>query len=222
MIESISNPRTIKQLVREILLFVSTVVALPSIAGDVFASEVTMTYVFVCSDLTEYVVRVNAKEAWVFRPGGSLNLPAISTAQAGKYSNGNFELAITGEQAEFGETGSRLQVCHNDRRRAIWEKAKLDGADFRAVGNEPPWVLEIRDQSRVVLVTGYGAKRIEMRLPPPVEYRDARTTRWIADEFQLEIAGHRCNDSMSGETFESTVILVWHGQTLRGCGQALH
>jgi uncharacterized membrane protein len=122
----------------------------------------------------------------------------------------------------LGTAGSQLHVCHNDRRRAIWEKAKLDGVDFRAIGNEPGWVLEIQQRSRVVLVTDNGAKRVELPLPPPREDRDARTTRWKAGELQIEAIGRPCNDSMSGEAFESEVIVTWQGRTLRGCGRALH
>ncbi|MGC2049447.1 MAG: hypothetical protein WA635_12660 [Gallionella sp.] len=222
MIESISNTRKVKLIGRALLIIVPSVFALLGVAGNACAKEASATYVFVCPDKTEYVVRAYATKAWVFRPNGLLQLPAISATEPGKYSDGNFDLRIAGEQAQFGETGGHLQVCHNDRRRAIWEKAKLDGTDFRAIGNEPPWVLEIREQSRVVLVTDYGAKRVEMPLPSPIEDRSALTTRWIAEEYQLEIIGRRCNDSMSGETFESTVILIWQGQTLRGCGRALH
>jgi putative lipoprotein len=222
MFVSRSNTLTSKHMAKTLLIAATSVFALLFGAGSACAEEPSSTYVFLCPDHTEYVVRTTATEAWVFRPGGSLQLPAASANVSGNYSDGNFELRITGEQAQFGKTGSHLQDCHNDRRRAIWEKAKLDGADFRAIGNEPPWVLEIQAQSRVVLVTDYGAKRVELPLPSPIEDRDKRTTRWVAEEFQLEITGDPCSDSMSGETFESTVILTWHGQTLQGCGRALH
>jgi putative lipoprotein len=207
---------------RAFLIAASSVFALPGGAGAAFAEEASTTYVFMCPGQIEYVVRADETQAWVFRPSGSLRLPATSATEPGNYSDGKFELRIMGEQAQLGSTGSQLQDCHNDRRHAIWEKAKLDGADFRAIGNEPPWVLEIQQQSRVVLVTDYGAKRIELPLTSPREDRDARTMRWNGDEFQLEIIGHPCSDSMSGEAFEATVIVNWHGQTLRGCGRALH
>ena len=207
---------------RALLIAVPAVFALLGGAGTAYAQDVSSTYVFICPDQTEYVVRTKSAEAWVFRPGVSLRLTATSATAPANYSDGKFELRIMGEQAQLGSTGSQLQDCHNDRRRAIWEKAKLDGADFRAIGNEPPWVLEIQQQSRVVLVTDYGAKRVELPLPSPRDDRDARTTRWNADGFQLEIIGRPCSDSLSGEAFKSTVTVTWHGQTLRGCGRALH
>jgi uncharacterized membrane protein len=158
----------------------------------------------------------------VFRPGGTPRRAAAAGSVSRAYSDGSFELQISGGQAQLGTVGSQLPVCRNDRWRAIWEKAKLDGVDFCAVGNEPGWVLEIQQQSRVVLVTDNGAKRVELPLPPPIEDRDARTTRWKAGELQIEAIGHLYSDSMSGEAFESEVIVTWQGRRLRGCGRALH
>jgi putative lipoprotein len=186
------------------------------------AVDSAATYVFVCDDQTAYTVRVGDAEAWVFHPRDTLRLPAVPAKTGARYSNATFDLRIEGQQARLGEVGSELQPCHNDRRRAVWENAKLGGADFRAVGNEPGWNLEILAGSRIVLVTDYGASRVERPLPEPTVDSDARTTRWVAGDLVVEIIGRPCRDSMSGEPFESTVRVTWEGQLLRGCGRALH
>jgi uncharacterized membrane protein len=186
------------------------------------AVDAAATYVFVCDGQTAYTVRTTELEAWVFRPEGTLMLPAVPTGRGTKYSDGSFELRIDGQQAQLGESGSELQQCRNDRRRAIWEKAKLDGADFRAVGNEPGWNLEILEGSRIVLIADYGASRVERPLPQPMIDQEARSTRWDAGELIVEVIGRPCRDSMSGESFEATVVVTWGEQTLRGCGRALH
>ncbi len=49
-----------------------------------------------------------------------------------------------------------------------------------------------------------------------------RRSGWEAGELVLEVLGRPCQDSMSGERFESEVVVTWKGQTLRGCGRALH
>ncbi|MCP4406489.1 MAG: lysozyme inhibitor, partial [Gammaproteobacteria bacterium] len=108
------------------------------------------TYVFVCEDQSAYTVRATENEAWLFRPEGTLKLSSVPTENGARYSDGSFKLRIKGQQAELGEIGGTLISCRNDRRRAIWEKAKLEGADFRAVGNEPGWNLEIREGRRIV------------------------------------------------------------------------
>jgi uncharacterized membrane protein len=194
----------------------------PAATSEPPASGDAATYVFVCDEHTAYTVRVTGAEAWVFRPEGTLMLPAVPTRQGTKYSDGAFELWIDGQQAQLGESGGEPQVCRNDRRRAIWEKAKLDGADFRAVGNEPGWNLEILEGARIVLIADYGASRVERPLPQPMVDQQARTTRWDAGELIVEVIGRPCRDSMSGESFEATVVVTWGEQILRGCGRALH
>jgi len=82
--------------------------------------------------------------------------------------------------------------------------------------------MEIHEMSRVVLITDYGASRVEVALPESVTDNEARSTRWDAGELTLELIGHTCHDSMSGEAFETTVVVSWQGKTLRGCGRALH
>ena len=180
------------------------------------------TYVFVCDNRSIYTVRATGTEAWIFRPEGSLRLPAVPTETGAKYASEVFEIWILGEQARLGEPTGEQQSCHNDRRQAVWEHAKLNGADFRAVGNEPGWNLVIMAASRIVLVSAYGASRIEVPLPEPMVDSEARTTRWDAGELVLEVSDRPCRDSMSGEAFESTVVVTTKTETLHGCGRALH
>ena len=65
-------------------------------------------------------------------------------------------------------------------------------------------------------------RRVERPLPQPMIDQEARSTRWDAGELIVEVIGRPCRDSMSGESFESTVVVTWGEQTLRGCGRALH
>lgn len=107
------------------------------------------TYVFVCNDDLIYTVRVTGTEAWVFGPEGTHRLSIVPAEKGARYADGIFELWIEGQQAQLGETGGPLRSCRNDPRRAVWERAKLDGVDFRAVGNEPGWSLEMLEGSRM-------------------------------------------------------------------------
>jgi uncharacterized membrane protein len=90
------------------------------------------------------------------------------------------------------------------------------------VGNEPPWVLELRELSRIVLITDYGANRVERPLPQPVNDHARRITRWDAGDLQIEITAESCLDSMSGESSSSRVVVYWQGQVLKGCRRPLH
>ena len=153
------------------------------------------TWVFVCPDGSSFVVRATDSEAWVFRAGSlSLRLEAVPS----------------------------VMPLRNDRRRAVWEHAKLDGVDFRGVGNEPPWILEIREMSRFLLITEYGANRIERSLPEPISDNTRNMTRWDAGDVQVEITAAICYDSMTGEAMNSRVLIYWQEKVLRGCGRPLH
>ena len=182
----------------------------------------TQTYVFICDNKTSYTVRTSEHDAWVFRPHGTLHLYATNDTASTTYTDKGFTISIDGQQATFISPSGKPLSCRNDTRQAVWEKAKLDGADFRAVGNEPGWDLLIMAGKSIILNSRYGKSRIEVPLPRPETNHETRTTRWDAGDLVLEITGHRCQDSMSDEQFESTVTVTTKTATLRGCGRALH
>ncbi|MDH3762651.1 MAG: hypothetical protein OEU50_16840 [Gammaproteobacteria bacterium] len=105
----------------------------------------------------------------------------------------------------------------------VWHKAKLRGVSFRAIGQEPGWLLEIKDGAEILVKTNYGENSMTY---PWVESRvdqSARTTLFDIDaDTGVLIEGKPCTDSMSGEAFQTTVTLKTGAQTLKGCGRALH
>lgn len=90
------------------------------------------------------------------------------------------------------------------------------------MGNEPGWSLEIIAGNRIVLITDYGASRVELPLPEPDVDQSNRRTRWDAGKIIVDVTGRACHDSMSGELFATEVSVQWQGKTLSGCGRALH
>ncbi|WP_455241206.1 hypothetical protein [Petrachloros mirabilis] len=185
-------------------------------------TETARTWVFMCPDESSYVVRATETEAWVFRAGSTLRLHVVPDAMPLRYGQGDVQLVIEGDSGMLSEPGKETFTCRNHHRRAVWEHAKLDGVDFRGVGNEPPWVLEMREMSRIVLITEYGANRIERPLPKPINDNARKMTRWDAGNLQIEITAEICHDTMSGEEFSSRVVIYWQGKVLRGCGRPLH
>ncbi len=106
----------------------------------------------------------------------------------------------------------------------VWHAAKLRGVTFRAVGQEPGWLLEITKGQGILLVTDYGEQRFEWPYVEPRVDAEERRTEFIleAHDTVLEIRGVRCHDSMSGEAFEVTVTIRQHDRELQGCGRALY
>jgi len=186
--------------------------------------ESTRTFVFTCSDDFTFTARTTADDkAWLFLPSGTFKLKKDTPDT---YRSEDVLFKIEGETSQLQEPGGEHSACRNDRRQAIWEHAKLSGADFRAIGNEPGWNMEIRGQSEIILITNYGAEKDVFDLPEPDIDKAARTTLYKIDqdgqEMILSISGEPCRDSMSGEEFESSVEIVLNSRTLRGCGRALH
>jgi len=184
-----------------------------------------LTMAYVCDSGVSFVATVRRDTAWVFLPSGTVSLPHVESASGARYSDGRTTLWMKGEEATLETPAGTVQGCVNDRARAAWEHAKLGGADFRAVGNEPGWSLTIAHDS-IVLVTDYGETRLAFPSPPVEELPQGRRSVYRARspghtlEVVLEAGG--CRDSMSGDAFETTVTLTLDGRALRGCGRALH
>ena len=183
------------------------------------------TFVYVCGE-SEFVTRIEGDVAWVFARSGTVRLPRVRSASGAKFQGEEAMLWSKGEEAMVTIDGTTYKDCRNDRRRAVWEDAKLRGADFRATGNEPGWVLEISQGTRISFNGDYGATRLELQSNPPVEDQAARQTRYTASDgnhrMSVVIEMAPCQDTMSGDSFSSRLTLNVDGRELHGCGRPLH
>ncbi len=109
-------------------------------------------------------------------------------------------------------------------KRDVWHAAKLRGVSFRAIGQEPPWLLEITDGEKFLLVTGYGQKSTAYPyVEPQINQQQRRTVYTVKDQnLEVVIEGKDCSDIMSGEKFDVSVFITLDGKLFRGCGRALH
>ncbi len=184
------------------------------------------TFVYECNDDTQFTARIEGEKAWLFLQSGTVSLPHVRAASGAKYSDGTTTFWTKAESATLERSDHVRTSCTNNRRKAIWEDAKLRGADFRAIGNEPGWHLEISRGYGIVLVTNYGSDRYTFSLPEPTSNQEKRTTVYEVKEngHELEIVleGRSCADTMSDERFETTVTVTIDGSRLNGCGRPLH
>jgi uncharacterized membrane protein len=106
-----------------------------------------------------------------------------------------------------------------------WHEARARGVDFRAIGQEPGWFLEIDDDAAILFAYDYGTERTSMPAPEP--YRDESTGRITyratsgPDELVIIIEAEPCFDTMSGEAFDRTVTVSLGAREYRGCGRVL-
>lgn len=105
----------------------------------------------------------------------------------------------------------------------VWQKAKLRGVAFRAIGQEPGWLLEITNGEEILLVTDYGDTRTSLPYVEPVVHQQERRTEYRLPDHDtvVEIRGEPCTDSMSGEQFPVSVSVISRDRMLVGCGRAL-
>lgn len=105
-----------------------------------------------------------------------------------------------------------------------WGEARAGGVDFRGVGQEPGWMIDIYTQDRIVLLLDYGETLAAFPLTAPT-YPAEGATRYDtqADGKTLSVTIRRapCQDSMSGESFPATVEVNIDGRSLNGCGRSV-
>lgn len=192
------------------------------------------------------VLEASATGGWLFLPGQTLQMTRfLYSDKHFRYGHGNsktmteVDKAGTGEQeyVEYDwqmlltDDGAMLEKhgtpldCRVDRRETPFEAAKLGGADFRGIGNEPGWELVIW-WDRMRLRYDYGASELEVPLTGPENLADE-----IGSRFQGEFEGRSleavlrpgpCQDSMSDQVFETRVTVSLDGRSFQGCGKALH
>ncbi len=185
------------------------------------------TFVYECDNDYVFVARIEGETAWLFLPGSTVQLPHVRSGSGAKYSDGSVTFWSRGEEAMLEVEGEEKRTCRNNRAKAIWEHAKLNGVDFRAIGNEPGWHLEISaGLESIVFVTDYGENRYEFPFVEPTVNNEAGTAVYSVStgdhEFEILLVGGDCRDTMSGEEFETAVKVILDGKKYYGCGRALH
>lgn len=105
-----------------------------------------------------------------------------------------------------------------------WEGARAAGVDFRGVGQEPGWLIDIHQQGRIMLLLDYGESLTEFPLPAPAYPQEGATryeTQANGRALAITIRRFPCQDAMSGEAYPATVEIVIDGRTLNGCGRSV-
>ena len=190
------------------------------------ARKIQRTFVFECGSTFSFVAAIVDDTAWVFLPQKTTNLPRVLSANGEKFSDNQYTFWIKSNKAMLETVTSTHRNCMNNGSKAIWEHAKLSGVDFRAVGNEPGWQLEILNQDRILFVGDYGNFSREFPAPEPTTDKQTRRTIYQTaaegKNLMVIIEGRQCRDTMKGEIFETTVSVTLDRKTHQGCGRPLH
>jgi heat shock protein HslJ/uncharacterized membrane protein/membrane-bound inhibitor of C-type lysozyme len=179
---------------------------------------------FECADGPAFVlVPVLGGDAALELSRDVLRLTREPTASGARYSDGRVSVWNKGAEALL-ELGGLTYRCAESRAGSIRADARLRGVVFRAAGNEPGWVLEVR-RDRIVFVGSYGAERVTVPRPAPqVDFANGETIYAAATEahrVRVLIRERECVDSMSGDRSEASVSVEIDDRAYRGCGYAL-
>jgi uncharacterized membrane protein len=152
----------------------------------------------------------------------TLSLPQVVSGSGARYAADGVEFWMKGGEARF-DTPDGSDRCQGTRADSPWEAARLRGAIFRAIGQEPGWSVEAVPGLWIHYRGQYGEQNIVMPLPEPREldgetlYQSGTDARSLIVRLQEQ----PCQDVMSGEEFELTVTVDVDGDVLRGCGRRL-
>lgn len=188
--------------------------------GIVFAGEhVRLTAYFL-----DGAVRI------VFSDGQERVLPQVISASGARFSDGSMTFWNKGDEALLQRDGHEYTVRVVDSETDVWERARRAGVTLRAIGQEPGWLLEIRDNRYVDLLLDYG----DTQLTTPVAsmevdfVRGETTYRVMPPTSPLRLTVYAadgvCYDGMSGEGFAVRVVVdINDGERVyRGCGRWLN
>lgn len=150
-------------------------------------------------------------------------LQTVASDELQHYAGENLE-AWQEEDRFLVLLGSRRYECALDE---TVMRAIERGVDYRAVGQEPGWLLEIFRDEKMVLHYDYGGERAEFSYDRPQRGEGAMTYQLESGEQQLVVrmAIAPCHDAMSGQPYPDTVSVYYRDETLerelQGCGRPL-
>ncbi|WP_158590478.1 MliC family protein [Noviherbaspirillum cavernae] len=178
------------------------------------------TFAFDCDGLA-FTIRTGPGELALYLPDRYVVLSQVRAASGTKFQDHDIVFWNKGEDASLEVGARRYDGCKVDHARSVTEDARLRGARFRGVGNEPGWLLEIGARQWIRFTGDYGNTTVSAPLPVPA-VEDGRTvyrTRTTAHVLEAIVEREVCFDTMSGAQFEATVTVRMDGREYRGCGR---
>lgn len=154
--------------------------------------------------------------------GQRLELPAVDAATGFRFADdaGNEFRGTGGDRTALTLAGQERRECHRSNRPSPWDVATDNGIDFRAVGQEPGWLVE--------LVEGDGGATLTAHLDYGQHLLEADGLQREGDSWSgqaadgtsvtLAVEERACADAMSGEQFRAAATLIVDGEQYQGCG----
>ena len=180
------------------------------------------TMVYDCNGY-DFTARLGPGEMAVWLPDRYVILSQVRSASGTKYVEGDIEFWSKGDEAILNVGNQQHLNCALVPWRVPWEDARRRGVEFRAVGNEPGWSLEIQSDKHLLFLGDYGMRRIIMPNPGVQLQGNVRRYHAVTEsaDLQVEIIEEPCFDTMSAEPFSSQVTVTLNTDIFYGCGRDL-
>lgn len=182
----------------------------------------TRTVAYHCNGDGNLTARFERQEVRLFLPGRSVRMLSAVSASGARYTGADGEFWDKGGEARLTLDGAQRRCVAQDALDP-WSEARLSGVSFRAVGNEPAWLLEVRPARGVTFSQGIPPQVAPWPVEPPTQSGTARVWNLTAPQGTLTVFAtpRPCADSMSGERFDYTVTVISPNGTVQGCGRDL-
>jgi uncharacterized membrane protein len=187
------------------------------------AASVPGTYVYACADGYTFAVDVAGDSATIELVTREHTLPRVPAASGARYEANDLVFWVQGAEAMLDAGPSQHRDCQAARAESPWDKARLLGVEFRALGQEPGWIVDVHPDRWIRYLGDYGETRLAFPAAAPRRDGASITYSTEAGDHALEVVFRRtpCRDAMSGQPFDFTVSLRVDGRTLDGCGRRL-
>ena len=159
--------------------------------------------------------------------GSQFNLPPGSLTPLASLERITVLEVFCGRE-HWAAMGGRMIQIDKERVLAFWNGVFFELArdhDFRALGQEPFWRLELQKGKELRFTYDLGKREAATHAPVPEKFPANGTSVYHsvteANDLRVVIESTRCTDVMSGRPLEKTVTVTLNGQTYHGCGDSV-
>jgi membrane-bound inhibitor of C-type lysozyme len=183
-------------------------------------------FVYSCGDSIEFTTHATPDSAWLFLADTTVKVLPTRSASGARYEGGKYLFWSKGNEAILQKPVGSFMQCETIPQEKVWAAAKLRGIDFRALGQEPGWFVEITQSGQTQYVGNYGEDTLKFDTPQPHHNEDGDTIYKMQSAnniLEVVIKDTACSDVMSGFEHPQTVtITVGNTTTYSGCGRYLN
>jgi membrane-bound inhibitor of C-type lysozyme len=196
-------------------------------ADDELPTGVLRAYVWECADGQTLVMRnlFREKAVAIDFHDGTRRLDQVISGSGAKYADAAVTFWTKGSTATLERQGTAPVQCEERRAFSLREDARARGVVYRAMGNEPGWVLEIGPQARLNWTTNFGSETHAYDTSQETAESGGPGRVFTAgagdQAIRITVRQERCVDDGEVEHDHSAMV-EFGGTTLRGCGTRLN